>query len=439
MKRLPQEELRDAFPNWNEATPTRAARCPRQQDNSCCVPIVTLWPPSAPDSAISHLHPQGLVRLPCESGAGSFTQSSSSSAADHGGVARKASLSRLPDDSSPRVGRAATDASGTSTSSTGQRSKLRERLNKNLTVATTHAKMSQKKSQQAFRRLPDNDSIDSLYDFGKEIYSGGAKGRVLMAKRKSDGKEVVVKVRTKHNNWSGEISWKVVMSQLHSIGGNDHVLDIIEIIETNSSFFVVMPKCNGGELFEFLTTETEVPEEECKRILREILTAVGHLHKNHLIHRDIKPENIMFDMDKSVMRSPKSVKLIDFDTCAEWSPMTPKTRRFVGTPGYIAPEALLGELSPQSDLWSIGVILYILMTGEMPWSNVSSLEDGVVGSPAANQMYNALKCEVLDWEQEPWPDFPLARDLCQKLLAFDTEARIGSVLEALAHPWLRSS
>jgi len=229
------------------------------------------------------------------------------------------------------------------------------------------------------------------------------------------------------------------MAQVHRVGGSRHVLDIMEIIESETEFYVVMPKCRGGELFEFLATETEVPEAECKRIICEILIAVGHLHKNNIIHRDIKPENIMFDVDRTAVRSPKTVKLIDFDTCLEWSPATPKSRRFVGTPGYIAPEALMGELSPQSDLWAVGVILYILMTGEMPWSSLVSLEDGIVGSPGARKMYNALKAEVLEWDQQPWPEFPQARDLCQKLLAFSTEERLSTVEQALAHPWLRNT
>jgi serine/threonine protein kinase len=260
--------------------------------------------------------------------------------------------------------------------------------------------------------------------------------KVMVAKQRSDGAEVVVKVRMKHPSKTGERTWRTIMSQVYGMRGSQHVLDIIEIVEDNTSFYVIMPKCNGGELFEFLATETEVPEAECKRIIREVLTAVKHLHDNKLVHRDIKPENIMFDLDRSVPTSPKTVKLIDFDTCLGWTVGTPKSRRFVGTPGYIAPEALLGEICPQSDLWSIGVILYILMTGEMPWSSLVSLEDGLVGSPGATRMYNALKAEVLDWDKEPWPDFPLARDLCQRLMAFDVDERIGECKEALSHPWL---
>jgi len=312
---------------------------------------------------------------------------------------------------------------------------MRDRLSKNLSITAPTKKVEDKK--QIFRTLEERESINDFYDFREEIYSGGAKGSVKLATRRADGEEVVVKMRAKAVNRSSERTWRAVMAQVHATGASPHVLGLSEIIEGPTEFYIVMPKCNGGELFEFLANETEVPEAECKRIIREILTAVSHLHKNNIVHRDIKPENIMFQVDLTMECSPKTVKLIDFDTCQEWGPMTPKSRRFVGTPGYIAPEALLGQLSPQSDLWSVGVILYILMTGEMPWSSLVSLEDGVVGSKSAMDMFKALKAEVLEWDQEPWPDFPLAKDLCQRLLAFELDDRMQTVWEALNHDWLK--
>jgi serine/threonine protein kinase len=332
-----------------------------------------------------------------------------------------------------------------------RRSSFRERLGKDLAAITTknqetidgfQRQVSGEKLRQVFQVLGDGQRITDLYELGKEIYNGGPKGRVVHAKRKQDNADVVVKIRSKLNR-AGERNWKAIMTQLHGLGGkNDHVLDIMEILECPMAFYVVMPKMNGGELFEFLQTETEVPESECKRITREILCAVGHLHKTGLIHRDIKPENIMFNIQDEDPEgggpSPKTVKLIDFDTCLEWTPCSPKTKRFVGTPGYIAPEALLGETTPQSDIWSVGVILYILMTGEMPWTSLVSIEDGIVGSPSARAMYDAIKKEDLGWDEAPWPDFPLARDLCQKLIAFDMQSRLQTIEEAMAHPWLQA-
>ncbi|CAE7299969.1 CPK4 [Symbiodinium natans] len=350
-------------------------------------------------------------------------------------------MMRLPDEPASAVPtlqapEATTTASG---GGGGGMQRIRDRLSKNLSVATPVKPPEQQKSkmEKIFRTLKPGESINNTYIFEEEIYSGGCKGRVLVAKRKTDGQEVVVKIRAKQANRANERNWRTIMAQMHGISTSDNVLGFSEIVEGENEFYVIMPKCNGGELFEFLANETEVPEAECKRIIREILGAVGHLHKNNIIHRDIKPENIMFDLDLMVESSPKTVKLIDFDTCQEWTPQTPKSRRFVGTPGYIAPEALMGQQSPQSDLWSVGVILYILMTGEMPWSSLVSLEDGLVGSPSATQMYRALKAEILEWEQEPWPDFPLARDLCQKLLAFELDDRMKDCEEALSHAWLK--
>jgi len=302
----------------------------------------------------------------------------------------------------------------------------------------TKPKEAEKGKKQAFQLLKDGETVEKYYDFGDQIHDGGPRGRVLKGFRRSDRSEVVIKVRAKKADKAGERAWREVMTQLHGMRSTSaHVLDIFEILEDDKSFFVVMPMCEGGELFNFLVTAAEVPESECKRIIREILHAVGHLHDNNLIHRDVKPENILFDIDKlSSMESPKTVKLIDFDTCMEWTPCTPKSKQFVGTPGYIAPEALLGDACPQSDLWSVGVICYILMTGETPWTSIESLEDGTVGSVGANRMYDSLKSAVIDWESEPWPDFPLARDLCQKLMAFDADERPMTTTEALSHAWL---
>jgi len=369
-------------------------------------------------------------RRPSASGTGSRPGSALSSDLSRG------SMMALPAEIEPPKAAVAASLPMGGAGAGGGKSKMRERLKMNLTVAPPTKKSDTK---QVFRTMKDSERIEDSYIFEEEIYSGGMKGRILSAKTKIGGEEVVVKVRAKQTNRSGERTWRTIMAQLHGLGTSNHVLGISEIIEGPEEFYIVMPKCNGGELFEFLANETEVPEAECKRIIREILTAVGHLHKNGIIHRDIKPENIMFDLDLTIEASPKTVKLIDFDTCQEWTPKTPKSRRFVGTPGYIAPEALLGQLSPQSDLWSVGVILYILMTGEMPWSSMVSLEDGLVGSASAVEMYKALKAEVVEWGEDPWPDFPLARDLCQKLLAFELDERLPDVWEALNHDWLKDA
>lgn len=303
---------------------------------------------------------------------------------------------------------------------------------------------SERISPKAFRTLGDGEVIEDYYEFEETIYTGSLrnlKDRVVAARRKSDGVELAVKIRSKRVSGAGERPWREIMQQLRKMSSNQHVLDIIEIAEDKEAYYVVMPKCNGGQLLTFLTEEAEVPESECKRIAREILTAVGHLHAHNIVHRDVKPENIMFDSDNSAVEPSfgKTVKLLDYDTCVSWIPGSPKRRLFAGTPGYIAPESLLGDATPRSDLFSVGVILYILMTGVLPWSEIPDLEDGIVGSPGANRMYKGIAQEIIDWDMEPWPAFPEARDLCQQLLAFEPEQRPSSVDQALTHPWLANS
>jgi len=288
--------------------------------------------------------------------------------------------------------------------------------------------------EEVFRMLQEGEAIEDFFEFGSDIYRASIrhqKDRVVAARRRSDDLDVAVKIRMKRPSGAGERAWREIMLALSRIGSSVHVLDTLTILEDSQAYYVVMPRCRGGGLLEFLTVEAEVPESECKRITQEILLGVGHLHRHCIIHRDIKPENIVF----GTSQDERTVKLLDWDTCVKWDVGSPKRRSFAGTPGYIAPEVLLGKSSPQSDLFSVGVIFYILMTGLLPWCTIASLEDGLVGSPSAWRMYNMLRGAELDWEMEPWPQFPLARDLCQQLLAFEPSMRPASVDEVLKHGW----
>ena len=123
-------------------------------------------------------------------------------------------------------------------------------------------------------------------------------------------------------------------------------------------------------------------------------------------------------------------------------PLRRRSSRVIGTLGYIAPECFNGEYSVASDLFSIGVIFYTLMTGDLPFddsiyeSHHEAEELQVAGSPKSKRVQKGLTSAKVDWNVSPWPQLALAKDLCQKLIQTDPEERMSSCREALEHPWL---
>jgi serine/threonine protein kinase len=289
-------------------------------------------------------------------------------------------------------------------------------------------------------------SIHSLYEVSECAYQASTSRAVYPCKCKRTGEEYVMKMKRKRNGQPAEDRvFRDTVERLLEIQ-SDRLLNFSNVYEDELHFYMVMPKCNSGELFGFLVTEDAVSERECKRIIRELLEGLGQIHESGLIHRDLKPENVLLHQVDASPKSPKSaksIKIIDFDTVADFDPGTPAARSagVVGTYGYIAPEGYLGQYSPQSDLWSLGVIFYVLMTGEMPHSNriysaVENSKSNAVGK-GMEATYYALQSAEVDWECDPWEQLPLARDLCQQLLAFRPQDRSPSAAAALAHPWLQ--
>lgn len=335
---------------------------------------------------------------------------------------------------------------------------------------------SNKKSQ--------NNYVDTSNENESSDKTNSNRPKLYWARHIATGFPVVIKVvkraRVVSSSPGSYSVWKRLCLKLLSLPYHPNVMKIYQVFEDDENFYLVMEGLEGGELFQFLISEQAIPEETCKYIIRQILESVNHLHCLKMLHRDVKPENIMFRYKKREEKpySPMSISslstiecaddklglegnrryeytphlslkssresfeivLVDFDTCEliddQCLESIKMRKRLVGTFGYLAPEVLNGgEYSEASDLWSIGIILYILMTG-IPPLRIDLMCDY---SKAMEVLRTISDQGGFQFDAPPLPDFPLAQDLCIRLLQWDPKKRIQSCQQALKHPWLADS
>jgi calcium-dependent protein kinase len=205
----------------------------------------------------------------------------------------------------------------------------------------------------------------------------------------------------------------------------DHpnIIKLYEVYETEEYFYLIMELCSGGELFERIITNIEngkpFTEEQAAMIFQQMMSAINYCHKNNIVHRDLKPENLLY-LDQS-QNSP--IKVIDFGMSKICDPNDIMFER-VGTAYYIAPEVLEGMYDEKCDVWSAGVILYILLCG-YPCFNGETDE----------QIYRAIKKKKYDFPSPEWDIISDdAKNLIKKMLS-DSFERI-SAEEVLKDPWV---
>ncbi len=221
---------------------------------------------------------------------------------------------------------------------------------------------------------------------------------------------------------------KIVNKKLHSSHNeieilrkisHPNIVNIFEIYEDKTKYYIMSEFCEGGELFTAIAEKGFFNEFEASRIIKQILQAINYLHSNSIVHRDLKPENIMF------MSNFKDIKLIDFGTAIEL-PKRKKLTKLIGTSYYLAPEVIAENYDEKCDVWSCGIILYILLCGYPPFNGVSN-----------NDIYNAIRYSKLNFNQNNWSNISKeAITLITKMLEKNPKKRI-SAEEGLNDFWFK--
>lgn len=204
----------------------------------------------------------------------------------------------------------------------------------------------------------------------------------------------------------------------------DHpnVIKCFDVYEDKRYIHVVMELCTGGDLLEHLIQNGLFPERETAILFRKLCKAIHYLHSRNICHRDIKLENIL-------LVSPAlgaDIKLADFGlarTCKQYL-----MHSYAGTPAYMAPEVLQGCYNQSCDIWSIGVMLYIMLTGKLPFDGDSSEE-----------IARRILSKEIVYNENDWKNVsPFALDIVRRMLIHDPDKRI-TLERVLMHEWFQSN
>ncbi|XP_019857367.1 PREDICTED: maternal embryonic leucine zipper kinase-like [Amphimedon queenslandica] len=261
---------------------------------------------------------------------------------------------------------------------------------------------------------PRYPEVEENYELFETLGSGGF-AKVKLGKHKLTGEKVAVKIMNKIQ--LGDDLPRVyremrALKNLH----HQHVCQLFEVIETDLMIYMILEYCSGGELFDYIVAKEKLKEPEARTFFRQIVAALKYVHTSGFIHRDLKPENLLLD-------EYSNIKLIDFGLVAEPKDIRHLLKTCCGSPAYAAPELIKGGpyIGPRADVWSLGVLLYALLNGFLPFDDDNTAE-----------LYRLIQNGRYD--KPRW----LSRDsleILDVLLQTIPERRV-TVDELLNHPWV---
>ncbi|KAM4666510.1 MAP/microtubule affinity-regulating kinase 3 isoform 14-T14 [Amazona ochrocephala] len=206
---------------------------------------------------------------------------------------------------------------------------------------------------------------------------------------KTIGKGNFAKVKLARHILTGRELFREV--RIMKILNHPNIVKLFEVIETDKTLYLIMEYASGGEVFDYLVAHGRMKEKEARAKFRQIVSAVQYCHQKHIVHRDLKAENLLLDADMNI-------KIADFGFSNEFT-VGNKLDTFCGSPPYAAPELFQGKKydGPEVDVWSLGVILYTLVSGSLPFDgqNLKELRERVLRGKYRIPFYMSTDCENL--------------------------------------------
>jgi len=262
--------------------------------------------------------------------------------------------------------------------------------------------------------------IDKIYEFKNEL-GRGAFSIVYLGVNKATGSKHAIKVINKKDLGKDyEKNLKMEVDILKKVN-HPNIIALKELFDTPDKLYLVMELVTGGELFDKIVEKGSYTEAEASTLVRKIVSAVEYLHGIDIVHRDLKPENLLLKRADDDLE----VALADFGL-SKIVGQQMMMQTACGTPSYVAPEVLNASgYGKEVDMWSIGVITYILLCGFPPFYG-----------DTVPEIFEQIMEANFDYPEEYWGSVTKeAKDFINKLLVVETTERM-SASDALKHPWL---
>uniref|UniRef100_UPI00398E3F8E serine/threonine-protein kinase 33 isoform X2 n=1 Tax=Pristiophorus japonicus TaxID=55135 RepID=UPI00398E3F8E len=278
-------------------------------------------------------------------------------------------------------------------------------------------------------RVDDEFAIRQIYNFGQRL-GQGSYGVVIEATHNRTGKKWAIKKVNREKAGSSAVKLLEREVSILKQVDHEHIIHLEEVFETPKRVYLVTEVCEGGELSTILHRKKHLSEKETRHVIQSLASAIAYLHKNDIVHRDLKLENILVKNNESnsEIDMKLNIKVTDFGLSVQKGGVgsDKMLQATCGTPIYMAPEVLSAhQYTQQCDTWSIGVIMYTLLSGDPPFMASSEEKLAELINKGELRFDDAILQEISDG----------AKDVLSRLLKVDPAHRI-TANELLDNPWV---